>query len=417
MVVEDGDVKFEQPRVQLRDRPWIGSEVSTLCGPCDMPSVAELEQAIAALGQRYPHCRLGWGLDGSKRHWLVPQDRSRTSFGAVVVERSRAGHTSLGETLDTMVHDRSVEAPLAVFRYENYFGLRMSHEYGDGRFYDQAIGAIMAAASKGTVSWDIGPTTRFPLASAVLRTFGTAPQRALAAVADRPKRSAQEPAPPGRTMVNWAPARKTVSAVIPNDLREQMIQWGHTAAPGASWFSLLVSMLLRSMEVAGMRVAEDLSIVMDLRRFLKSRDLDGNFVVGVPFNVTFRTPPAELGSAIRSAVASGRPVAGAASSALWGLRRGTTPATVDPERLPRVTFTSVGAPPRINSLPYLDGQPATCAGSVEPHGPHGLTFLISETPQACVVTASFHENVIDPAVVQDALRLAHTEPVEILAKW
>ena len=414
----DPEVEFRNPRVQRRDRPWIGAVVTTICGPFDMPSTPELERAISALGQRYPHCRLGWGLDESKRHWLVPTQRGLSSFGAVVVERSRAGHASLGETLDSMVQDRSVDAPLAVFRYDNHFGLRMSHEYGDGRFYDEAIGAIMTAAgSTGAVSWNIGPTTRFPLTNAVLRTFGSTPRRALAAVADRPK----QPVPPtpqsGRKTVAWAPARKTESAVLPNALREQMIEWGRTAAPGASWFSLLVSMLLRSMEVAGMRIADDLSIVMDLRRFLKSGDLDGNFVVGVPFNVNFRTPPAELGGLIRSAVVSGRPVAGQASSALRGFRRGTAPVSADSTRLPRVTFTSVGAPSRVNSLPFLDGQPSTCAGSVEPEGPHGLTFLISETPETCVVTASFHENVIDPVVVSEALRLAHTEPVEILAKW
>jgi hypothetical protein len=392
--------------------------VTTVCGPFDMPSVTDLERAIAAVVLRYPHSRLGWDLDHLKRRWVIPAAHHSATMGAVVVERSRAGHTSLGETLDAMVQDRTIDAPLAVFRYEDHFGLRMSHEYGDGRFYDQAIGALMAAAAPGgSVSWNIGPSTRFPLTTAVVRTFATKPARALAAVADRPARPEPTPGGPPPAKVPWVSSRHTVSAVLPNTLREQIIDWGRTAAPGASWFSLLVSMLLRSMEVAGLRIADDVSIVMDLRRFLKQRDLDGNFVVGVPFNVSFRTAPDAIGDQIKSAVMSGRPVAAQAASALrmWG--RGTAPLAIDPTRPPRVTFTSVGVPPRINSLPFRAGEPATAAGSVEPEGPHGLTFLVSETPDTCVVTASFHDNVVDPAVIGEALRLARTEPLEVLAKW
>ncbi len=412
------DTKVRATRVQRRDQPWIGAVVTTLCGPFDMPSTADIEHAVAALSRRYPHSRLGWGLDETKRHWVIPSADAGTRQGAVVVERSRAGHTSLGQTLDAMVADRTVDASLVIFRYEDHFGVRMSHEYGDGRFYDEVIGALMSAAGPGNpASWTIGPTTRFPLTTAVVRTFATKPTRVLAAIADRPPRPRAEPVGAETRSLPWAPDRRTVSAVIPNELREQMIAWGRSAAPGASWFALVTSMLLRSVEVAGMRVADDVSIVMDLRRFLRKRDLDGNFVIGVPFAVSCHTPPAEIGSMIRSAVLSGRPVAAQAASTLRGWRRGSVPVTMDPAQLPRVTFTSVGTPPRINALAFRPGAPAIASGSVEPEGPHGLTFLISETADTCVVTASFHQNVIDAEVVTEALRLAQTEPTEILAKW
>jgi hypothetical protein len=414
MSVDNVTPRVRNPRVQRRDRPWIGAMVSTLVGPCDMPSVADLERAVVTLSQRFPHCRLGWGLDDPKRHWVIPTGPGGGKLGAVVVERSRAGHADLGETLDSMVSDSRVDAPLTLFRFEEHFGLRMSHEYGDGRFYDEAIGALMTVAAGGSESWNMGPTNRFPLTTALARTFGSDPRRVLAAVADRPQRVVPVAS---STPVPWTRARRTCAAVIPNELREQMIDWGRTAAPGASWFSLLVSMLLRSMEVAGMRVSDDVAIVMDLRRFLRSRGLDGNFVIGVPFAITYRTSPETIGTMIRSAVTSGRPVAAQAAAALRGWRGGSAPVSFDATRLPRVTFTSVGAPPRMNSLSFRPGEPAVVSGSVEPEGPHGLTFLVSETPDTCAVTASFHENVIDAELVTEALRLAQTEPLEILTKW
>ncbi|MET0898801.1 MAG: hypothetical protein ABWY45_12895 [Mycobacterium sp.] len=412
------EVNSRRPKVSARDRPWHGAVVSTICGPFDMPSVEDLERAIVAVVQRFPHSRLSWSVDPTTWRWEIPADQHSGPASAVVVERSRSGHTSMGETLDEMVRDPAV-APLTVFRYEDHFGIRISHEYGDGRFYDQVLGALMSAATAGPMAWDTRPGSRFPLATAVLRTFGKSPKRVLAAVADRPER----PAPPitdyPRPRVPWAAARRTISVSIPDETRRQIIGWGKTSAPGASWFALLVSLLLRSAELSGLRVAEDVSVVMDLRRFLPAgaQDLDGNFVVGVPFNLNYQTPPAEIGAKIRACVKAGRPVATQAASALSRRHGGTAPTEVDPAQLPRATFTSIGVAPRVDALPFRGDAPSFMAGSVEPDGPHGLTFLITETSDTCTVNVSFHDNVIDTTAVEEALRLARTEPLEILAKW
>lgn len=412
------ELNSRRPKVAARDRPWHGAVVSTLCGPFDMPTVEELERAIVAVVQKFPHSRLSWSVDPTTWRWEVPTDQHGSPASAVVVERSRSGHTSLGQTLDEMVRDPAV-APLTVFRYEDHFGIRISHEYGDGRFYDQALGALMSAATTGPMAWDTRPASRFPLATAVLRTFGKTPKRVLAAFADRPER----PAPPiteyHRSPVAWTPARRTVTAFIPDEVRRQIVGWGKTSAPGASWFSLLVSLLLRSTELSGLRMAEDVSIVMDLRRFLpaEAQDLDGNFVVGVPFNLNYRTPPAAIGSKIRACVKSGRPVAAQAASALRRGHDATPPTGIDPAQLPRATFTSIGVAPRVDLLSYRGDAPSFMAGSVEPEGPHGVTFLVTETSDTCTVSVSFHDNVVDAAVVEEALRRARTEPLEVLAKW
>jgi hypothetical protein len=411
-------VNSRRPKVAARDRPWHGAVVSTICGPFDMPSVEELEHAIVAVVQSFPHSRLSWSVDPATWQWEVPTDQHGGPASAVVVQRSRSGHTSMGQTLDEMVRDPAV-APLTVFRYEDHFGIRISHEYGDGRFYDQALGALMSAATSGPMAWDTRPASRFPLATAVLRTFGKTPKRVLAAFADRPERAAPPVTAYPRPQIPWTPARRTITAAIPDDVRKQIIAWGKTSAPGASWFSLLVSLLLRSTELSGLRLAEDVSVVMDLRRFLRAgaQDLDGNFVVGVPFNLNYRTAPAEIGTKIRACVKSGRPVAAQAASALRRRHGGTAPTEIDPAQLPRATFTSIGVAPRVDALSYRDDAPSFMAGSVEPEGPHGVTFLVTETSDTCTVSVSFHDNVLDAAVVEDALRRARTEPLEVLAKW
>lgn len=409
---------IRRPKVAARDRPWHGAVVATICGPFDMPTVEELEHAIVAVVQNFPHSRLNWSVDSTTRRWEIPTDQHAGPAGAVVVQRSRSGHTSMGETLGEMVRDPAI-APLTVFRYEEHFGIRISHGYGDGRFYDQVLGALMSAATSGPLAWDTRPASRFPLATAVLRTFGRSPKRVLAAVADRPER----PAPPvteyQRSRVPWTPARRTVTAFIPDEARQRIIEWGKVSAPGASWFSLLVSLLLRSAELSGLRMADDVSIVMDLRRFLPAaaRDLDGNFVVGVPFILSHHTAPEEIGAKIRACVKSGRPVAAQAASALRRRHGGGPPTEIDPAQLPRATFTSIGVAPRADALSYRGDAPSFMAGSVEPEGPHGVTFLVTETTDTCTVSVSFHDNVIDAAVVEDALRLARTEPLEVLATW
>jgi hypothetical protein len=92
-----------------------------------------------------------------------------------------------------------------------------------------------------------------------------------------------------------------------------------------------------------------------------------------------------------------------------------TETTVNPNALPRLTFTNMGFSPEIDSLPFSSGQPRVYAGSVPPAGPLGLTFLTGELSHLMTLNATFHDNVIDAAVVMEAMELIRSDPIALLS--
>ncbi|MCV7152498.1 hypothetical protein [Mycolicibacterium pyrenivorans] len=383
-------------RIARRDLPWTTASVAALCGPFDMPSREALLRAVQLLTERYPHCRIGWGWDDARRRW-TPAQRDSASEAVVVDGDGLVSALTIGETLDRIDRDTSLRTPLALVRFDRYLGLRMSHAIGDGRTFNEVFASVLQTAlTDKPYPWQIGPAVRFPLGSAVARTFGRDPALLRATLADRPHRPTL---PPG-TPAAWTPARRTLVAVVPADAKRAAMH----AAPGASWIAVHMSLLLRALDSAGVPVAQDVSVVVDLRRYLSDDSLDGNFVTGVPFNVDHRHRPEAITAMMRATLRSARPVATQALATMASVRPyRAAPASSDPTRPVRVTFSSVGQPPQIDALPFLPGEPPIYAGGVEPDGPHGLTFLVSETSRASVVSASFHDNVVSADAVQEAL--------------
>lgn len=398
--------------LQRRDRPWVDTYVAVLCGPFEMPSTDEIRRAVAMLADRYPQSRLTWRLDSARRHWRT--DRLSDS---VVTERDWLDVPDVGAALDTITHDESLDPPLTLIRYPNHIGLKMSHGVGDGRLFLTVISSVLRTAMTGEVAqWPAQPAGRFPLAEAAFRTFGRNPMLVRSAVNDRfqPRddgvSATVEPRP-------WSPSQRTIHTSLPRDQADRLFAWGKDFAPAASRFALQISLILRAMQCTGIRISNDVRVIVDLRRYVGWRYIDGNFVAGVPMRVESTMSPQEVSSNIKATMASGRPLA---NQALASLRGGGTPppaaTSVDPEGLPRVAFTNMGRSPEIECLPFLPNLPPVYAGSIPPDGPHGITFLFGENPQKMSINATFHDNVVDPASVEAVMKVATSDPIGLLSE-
>jgi hypothetical protein len=395
-------------RVQRRDRPWVDAWLSVLCGPFEMPSIDTLRQAVTALAEKYPHSRLTWRLDATKRYW-----RNERTAESIVVEREFDDSLDVGAHLDAIARDESLDPPLTLIRYPHYLGMKMSHGMGDGRYFVAIITAVLHTAFMGAVvPWPGQPAGRFPLIEAALRTYGKNPALFLDAVKDRP-RHIPESTPSGTRP--WSPSRRTLHVTIPSDQAAEIFRWGEEFAPGASHAAIRMTLILRAMERVGMRISSDVRIVADLRRYLGWRFIDGNFIAGVSTNISADMNPVQVSSLIKRTNKSGRPLAGQILTNLHGFAAMPEIDEVDTGGVPRVTVTDLGASPAIDSLPFIPDAPPVYTGSIPTEGPLGLTVLTGEISRMSGFVITFHDNVIDPSLLGDAMKLTTEDPIGLLA--
>jgi hypothetical protein len=396
-------------RVQRRDRPWLDAHVNALFGPFTMPSVDVLRDAVSRLAHAHPLSRLDSHLEGRRRYWELGR-----SAESIVSEGVWDDSPSLGERFDAMDHDQALLSPLALIRYPNYLGMRVSHGMGDGGILKLVLSGVMHTSTTGElVPWPPLPTGRFPLFTAALRTFGRHPGMIRSALADRYRQDIPAGPPVHRP---WAPARRSAAVCISRVQREEMACWAQRFGPGSTHFSLLVSAVLRAVNRAGLAVAPDVNVIVDLRRYLKAGWIDGNFIANVPMRLDFQTAPPQIAAAVKTTMRSGRPLA---NQVLSSLRSGTAapaPTTADVHLLPQVTFSHVGEIPQVDRLPVMAQPDLMCIGSVEPGGPHGVTFLFVDLPHSTWISVSFHGNVIDAALLEQALKLVADDPVALLSE-
>lgn len=399
--------------MQWRDRPWVQSYVTVLCGPFAMPSVCEIRRAVQALADRYPRSRLTWSVGPDGVSW-----RNDRHVDDVVIARRWPDLTDPADVLDMMARDASMLPPLTLVRYPDYLGLKMSHGLGDGRIFLSVLSAVLRTAIAGEVcEWLPENARRPPLADAVLGTFGRRPMLIRRAMSDRLDgcpAAGQQCADIGP----WTPSRRTVHVALPRGAADELIGWGKRHAPAASRFALQVTLILRAMRRVGLDIAADTRVIVDLRRYLGWRYVDGNFVAGVPMALHAGMSAEELSTTIRTTMMSGRPLANQLATLLHQRGSLTVPPvdSFDRNGLPQVAFTNMGRSPEIECLPFTTGPRPVYAGSVPPAGPHGITVLLGENPQVMSMNATFHDNVVDAELVRAALKEAAAHPIELLAE-
>nr|WP_313775629.1 hypothetical protein [Mycobacterium sp.] len=395
-------------RVHRRDRDWAHVSVELIFGPLDMPSTDALRQAVTMLTDKHPHCRLAWRMDADRRCWR--NDRSSES---IVVEREWPQGQDVSAQLRVIADDPDLEAPLTLIRYPNHVGLKISHGLGDANIFLAAFCGPICSAMLGTaLDWPIEPAPRLPLLRAVLGTFGAKPAALKAAFADRPTPTADVDTGALRP---WQPSQCTTGRHLSPEEIAQIYRWRDQFAPGTSTYALQIALVLRGLRGVGLEVCSEVRMVSDLRRYLGWHPIDGNFTAGVPMRIEAGMEAAEISARIRATNASGRPLAGYTLGALNRSRSVQTATSARDGALPRIAFSSLGMLPIVEGLPILPGQQREFTGSVSLDGPQGISVLTAQTSQSMHITATFHDNVIDPALMDAALDIIASDPVGLLS--
>ena len=394
--------------MERRDRPWVDSFVTIVCGPFDMPSVCELHTAVEQVAEQYPSSRMRWGFNATRDRWL--QERPLES---IVVERAQLDSSGFAATIDGIARDTSLDPPLTLVKYPNHLGMKMSHSLGDGLIFVSVIAAVMLSAVNGVpLPWPTIGGGRAPLVRAALRTFGRHPSLLMAAVRDR--YVADDAAKEEVRVTGWESSRRTVYTAVPADLTSAVYKWAADKMPGASRFGVQAALYMRALHQVGLKVSSDTRVMVDLRGYIGSRLIDGNFFAGVPVRLTPNMTAEEVTVTVRRTKSSGRPLVNQLITAARVGKPGPHHTMVNTSALPQLTLSYLGAPTQVDTLPYQSAQPPVYAASVEPGGPLGLTFVHGHCAGQMILNSCFHDNVVDAELVRKAHDAMTTDPIGLL---
>jgi hypothetical protein len=276
-----------------------------------------------------------------------------------------------------------------------------------------AMLSSLAYASIGgeIAEWASRPGRRSPLLTAGVKTFGAHPAKIRECLQDRHPHSSDAVA---GTVMPWQPSPRVIAATFDKSAADPMLAWAREQEPRPSYFALMTCALLRAFRVAGLAVAKDVSVMVDIRRYLGQDWIDGNFIANVPMPVDADTAPQHFSTMVRTTMRSGRPVASQMLSS-WRLGRPgrpmPAPATAVDMGLPaRITLTDIGTPPHGDRLPIVGGRLPEVYGAGVGDGPHGMTVCLGHSATSTTITVSFNDNVIDAHRVRRALGVLSADP-------
>ncbi|MEV6597208.1 hypothetical protein AB0M36_10140 [Actinoplanes sp. NPDC051346] len=393
------------------DRPWTSASTATVIGPMHAPTRQALVEAVARTAAAWPESRLDWSIRDRRWHRPPPARLDDLADG-MVADLTADPSVDYGRFLTDLVHDERQRWPLAFSVGHDHVALRMSHAIGDGRALVVLLSRLLETAVTGEpVPFPPRPAMP-PFVSALGNFFGRSPKRALAAA------RAIRHAPPVAEVATlpWSPQRVTLYHRIPGELATEIRRWRKTSASGATSAAVDLSLIMRALALSGVPLAPEVRVLYDVRRYLPARypELHGNFSVGLLMAMSAAMPAARLSEMIARTGAVGRPLTALGAGLVFSRHPGASPVTAPARPRAELAFTYLGRPLPIERLPWRSGSVPVWSGSVQPAGPQGLTFAVTETGRAVHLSASFHANVLDAERIEHAMTLMTADPISVL---
>ncbi len=415
--------------IALVDRAWAGLWTAMMVSHVEAPSLDVARDVVRAVVLGSPGTPYGATLHPRGSRWVpVAADALEAHLERVVVAVEDPDADDADRFIGELTRRHPVDLPFVLWVGPHTVAYTGSHVLGDA--------ATDAVLLRAVIDGDADAVLRMPrVDAAMLRRAATAQTRLhhrewarlavgrLAPRAGRPVPSATPPAAgavlstaegrPPRTSesigaAGLAPAGTAiVSVVLSNTDMRLVSQWRNARAKGASITAVMASLLVRSLDEAG--VAVDTSgffTLVDLRRYLVDQPEGsfpgGNLAKAVRL-VCDLSDPVAVDAALSEVVASGRPLAATVLGA--GLSLVTPPAGPGPARGGplALTYNSIPGLPGASGLPWVDGVPGRYVGAGFPVGGDGLSVVALRLREHMEMAASIAPGTVDPGLVRHLL--------------
>lgn len=387
------------------DVAYAGKRTSVLIGPVRHRGPEYTDAAFRQLARRGPSARIGLQPSSSTNRWLFAPSR----WGTVSVIEPCAFEDMLLK-FETFVAEASKQtAPVAVTYCGDYVMLSFDHGIGDAT----ACLELTAVASGADITEYSVPNTRQPLRSALTRTFSESPGSFVDVLRGGPRPAAlptRRYAPPDTddiVMTHVKTGPEFLATV--KGIRKQYF-------PKTSITAAVVYALRSAFEAHGQGTTDDLSVLVDLRRFLgEGKTTLANLSAVVDLSVPASADINDFGAQFSAAVNGATPLVKLAGSVAKRRLRGWTEGIAAQQEWPaktRLTFSDPTKHPSISKIQWDDsGQPLAYVLINDPTLPHQITITAMCDRQQCFqFTASYYSGSYQRADVDRIITSVAMDP-------
>jgi hypothetical protein len=384
----------------------------------DVPAVSAVSDALETILAVGPRTRLGLEPSRASRLW-------RYSPSAVVPVREIPADLAAGDVADVVEHIRRRPGPrhwVEANVSHRHLVMDVDHGLGDGDFVIGLIQAVLLLARGETPPLMSKPDTRAALMRALARTFAAHPGLLREAVkAARVLGPDESAADAGLPHSSWTPSYSATVIGLSAEVEAEVNRWRKANAPECGVSALWLLIARSALRAVGMDVADKVMLAFNCRRYLpEGRVVKGNFGAGLELSIRDDESMSELGRRIRRISSSGLPLAAMTLvSGITQVRPRTGPqAPAQQFRVgapARLMYSDLGRLPQLDDAPWRpDGAPAV-TGLLDPAGPESITIFGTAVRGRRSLSASFHDNVFDRALVEAALHRIEQDPLALLA--
>ncbi len=399
---------------------WGSASVVASLGPITVPGRTELVAAVGHLAEFSAMTRVGWLQVHAGRRWQEAVDLDAFAESSVRTLPPIPGEDPAAMVVRVLGLGRG-DLPFTLYVGDDTAHLNIAHACADGYSMTRMLAAILETARTGSVpAWTTHHPVHFGATRATVSFFGKNRSQARALLGGARQRSAGQPIPPRlRQRTAWRPSVACRFRASTLQVFADLKAWRKEHASGISTVPLTIAATELALRRLGIHTTGQPLVVFDARRYLRDAgaDISGNFCAGLRMRVTDSGDPLALDREIRSSVALGRPLAVLATGAARSyLRNGESASAADSgEKAWDMAYTHMGRPAEISRQPWLRGGPLPYyMGVLTPAGPNGVTMGFTEVGNHINAFASFHDNVVDPAVVESVVELVTTQIVSLL---
>lgn len=400
-------------RSNVIDRALASSRTVALVGPVAGLDEDRIRAVLQAAVAAAPDSRIALNPDGDSRTW------EHQSAPQMTVTKRQCDTADLGRLLTEIYNRDDRRTPLDVFICDDYLVVDYSHGLGDG-FLGLTLLRTLAGGDVERAAALAKGLPSHALWTAIRRHFGSHPTKIREVLQlRRNNRGSDHGRHDGPSVGKWQAAMQCVTAHMDADTLSRVRQWASANAAGSTTASITTALWMAALRAEGASLDERVMMLVNCRRYLGAEHLDanGNFAFAIP--IPLSGPPPEVSHRVRQVTESGWPLAILAVAELKAkLRRQSTSSQDGPTRASarmRLAVSDLGRLKMFDGLPWAEGQrPPQVTGYLETDDANAVALIVTELMGSRTFTASFSTELIEPALIERALRRMCTDPVGLL---